>query len=355
MKVQNKIAYFIDFSIQEIPSIVFIAYETGGTIYTDSELTYRFIRNDHPKLKILCFKTVTEIRNHMESSGVKVVIYPDYHIHLFKDLPDARHIQVFHGTSDKVYDYRKDVLEYDLFFIPGEHAYKRYEKRGLLKRNNGVLIGYPKLDRVFRGELQRNEELIKLGMNPDNKTILYAPTWVDKSANSSWKKFRTELTGGKPENINLIVKLHPNLIRYRKAEVDELRDQLRLTAEALLLDVLPDIVPVMAASDILVSDVSAVTREYLAFKRPLIFLSNKPAWAWRRRKTDIWDCGKVITKPYKIWPAIAETLQYPNEYNERILQQLHKTFYRPDGNAARRAKKAIFDILQDQDTPKPLI
>jgi hypothetical protein len=49
MDIQNKVAYFINFSIQEIPSIVYIAYETGGVIYTNSKPTFHFIKNDHPK------------------------------------------------------------------------------------------------------------------------------------------------------------------------------------------------------------------------------------------------------------------------------------------------------------------
>ena len=48
--------------------------------------------------------------------------------------PGVKHIQVFHGTSDKIYDYRRDIMDYDLFFISGHEAHKRYEKRGLLKK-----------------------------------------------------------------------------------------------------------------------------------------------------------------------------------------------------------------------------
>ncbi len=345
MNIQNKIAYYIDYSIQEIPSISCIASETGGTIYTDSALTFNNLNKYHPNLKFVYYKTIADIRNQMKTSGVRVIIYPDYHIRHFKDLEGVRHVQVFHGTSDKVYDYRRDVLEYDLFFIPGEHALERYRKKGLLKKNNGVIIGYPKLDRVFRGELSRNDELAKLRMNPNKKTVLYAPTWVDRASNSSWKKFHSTLITDKPDNINLIVKLHPNLIRYRKNEVEEMRKQLQPHKDTLLIDKSPDIVPVMAASDVLLSDVSAVTREYLAFKRPFIFLSNKPKWFWSKQKTTLWECGKVVTNPDRLWVAILQTLKNPEEYMDRIISHLQKTFYKPDGYAASRAKEAILNLL----------
>jgi len=244
MKEINEIAYFIDFSIQEIPSIAYIAYETGGIIYTNSEITYNFIKRDHPKLNAKYFKSINEIRNSVIKNKVKVIIYPDYHLRYFKDIPGIKHVQVFHGTSDKIYDYRKDVLNYDLFFIPGYEAYNRYKKRGLLKNNTGVLIGYSKLDRVFKGELKRDEELSKLKLDASKKTVLYAPTWQDRAFNSSWRKFRLTIAMKLPENINLIVKLHPNIKRYKKDEVEEYNKILKKRKNAILLDFIPDIIPV---------------------------------------------------------------------------------------------------------------
>ena len=187
MTVHNEIAYFIDFSIHEIPYVAYIAYEVDGIIYTDSEKTYKFIKKDHPELQVKYFNTVEKIKQHMVQSGVKVIIYPDYHIRFFKNLTGVRHVQIFHGLTDKKYHFIKDVLNYDLFFIPGNDDYKRYEERGLLKKGTGILIVYPKLDRVFRGEIKKDEELIKLKLAPIKKTVLYASTWLDRALNSSWK------------------------------------------------------------------------------------------------------------------------------------------------------------------------
>ena len=55
----------------------------------------------------------------------------------------------------KIETYRKDVLDYDLFFITGKESYERYKILGLLKKGTGILIGYPKLDRVFNGVLDK--------------------------------------------------------------------------------------------------------------------------------------------------------------------------------------------------------
>lgn len=346
VKNKSKIAYYIDFSVQEIPSIAYIAYETGGTIYTNSELTFNSLQKDHSALSIKCFRTIKEIREDMIKAGIRVIIYPDYHIRFFKDLSGIKHVQVFHGISDKIYDYRRDILNYDLFFIPGSESYNRYEKKRLLQNNSGVLIGYPKLDRVFKGELSKKEELQKLGLDRRNKTVLYAPTWVDKACNSSWKKFHGIFVRGIPENLNLIVKLHPNLMRYRENEVKELSMQLARCKNARLLESFLDIVLAMAASDLLIGDVSSVTREYLAFRRPFIFLSNRPKWMWSKRKTKLWECGEIVTNSNNMWYGVERALDNPDRYLEVINRHFRNTFFKPDGKASKRAADAINKLIR---------
>lgn len=344
---QNKIAYYIDFSIQEIPSIAFIAYKTGGIIYTDSKATFHFIKEDHPKLHVKYYKTIKEIKKSMETLGIKIILYPDFHIRFFKEMPGVKHIQVFHGTSDKVYDFQKAVLEYDLFFIPGQESYDRYNKNGLLKKHTGVLIGYPKLDRVFQGNFNQKSELKKLNLDPENPTVLYAPTWVDKAYNSSWKKFKPQFSKDIPENLNLIIKLHPNLTRYRNDEVKKFEKSLIDRKNTRIFDCLPDIVPLMTASDLLIGDISAVTREYLAFKKPFVFIINKPKWLWAKKKKKLWECGELITDPNKLWPAVERALSNPNKYLPAIEKHFRYTFYKPDGRAAERATFAINQLLKD--------
>jgi len=345
MEPSNAIAYFIDDSIQEIPSVAAVARETGGVIYTTSDATCRIIRSDHPGLNVEHHGNIQAIRDRMAGTGVRVIVYPDYHIRHFKRLPRAKHVQIFHGISDKAYDYHKELLEYDLFFIPGPAAFERYERRGLLKRGTGVMIGCPKLDRVFLGCVSRENELARIGLPPAHRTVLYAPTWVDRAWNSSWKKFRASLLEGKPKNVNLIVKRHPNLSSYRREEVDAYGHALSRLENSVLVDRLPDIVPLMAASDLLVGDVSSVTREYLAFRRPFVFLSNKPKWMWSGKKTLLWECGTVVRKPNRLWEAVERALEAPERHREEIDRHFRRTFYMPDGKAGKRAAEAVRSLI----------
>ena len=340
------ISYFIDGSIHQIPSIAYIAHEAGGTICTDSRDTCAFIQKDHPSLQVRCFENVEEIRDYLIANKIQIIVYPDFSMRCFRDLDGVKHVQVFHGISDKSFDYQRKVLEYDLFFIPGMDAYERYRRRGLLKKGTGVLVGCTKLDRVFQGTLKREEVLGRLGLDPGRKTVLYAPTWVkDSGFSSSWKKFRNAFLQNKPDDVNLIVKLHPNIKRYRAGEVEIFKERITRIEGARFFDSLPDVVPLMAAADLLAGDVSSVTREFLSFKRPFVFLSNRPRWLWKRSKIALWECGQVVRRPKNVWRAVRETLNEPGRYMDKISRRFERTFYKPDGDAAKRAAELLRRLI----------
>ena len=149
----------------------------------------------------------------------------------------------------------------------------------------------------------------------------------------------------KPEWIHLIVKPHPNLVRYRRDEIDECKEFARKIDSVTVLEDVYDITPVLAVADILIGDVSSVTREFLAFKRPMVFLSNKPKWMWRKEKITLWDCGYVVTNPKKIWHYVEKTVEDPYKFFEHIENHFKETFYKPDGHAADRAAEEIIKLL----------
>jgi CDP-glycerol glycerophosphotransferase (TagB/SpsB family) len=107
----------------------------------------------------------------------------------------------------------------------------------------------------------------------------------------------------------------------------------------------------MAASDLLVSDVSAATREFLAFRRPFVFLSCKPKWLWKRSKIRLWECGEVVTRPDRAWPAFTRALEHPERYLDLIERHFRKTFHIPDGKAAQRAAEIIDRMLSTARWP----
>ncbi len=101
---------------------------------------------------------------------------------------------------------------------------------------------------------------------------------MDGMGNSSFRKFGLEMPDYFPGEYQLIIKLHPNLYAYRQALVNRLKDNIRDKKNILILEnsnIIYDIVPVLAVADLLITDVSGVSCEHIAFLRPVIFLNNK--------------------------------------------------------------------------------
>ncbi|MGE5598646.1 MAG: CDP-glycerol glycerophosphotransferase family protein, partial [Bacteroidota bacterium] len=233
--------------------------------------------------------------------------------------------------------------DYDLLLLPGERARRRQAAAGHLTPGNHAVVGYPKIDRVFRGELPRDKAVADLGLDPSRPTVLYAPTWRDAKRNTSLPKFGAEVMLASPRDYNLIVKLHPNTKNYDRKSY-ALAEQAAARPNVKLFGYEHDVIPIMAAADLMIGDISAVTHEFLAFGRPYVFLNP-----WRlpigKKKPWIWRCGKVVEKRGRVWPAVAEALAHPEAYAAERRGALTEVFHQPDGHAAERAAEAIRSFL----------
>jgi|TARA_Y100000294_G_scaffold52184_1_gene49171 CDP-glycerol glycerophosphotransferase (TagB/SpsB family) len=108
-----------------------------------------------------------------------------------------------------------------------------------------------------------------------------------------------------------------------------------------------NILPIMAGSDIMITDTSSVAYEFLHFNRPLVTYR-----AVARR-----DKGINIQDPSELLPAIERSLNHPDEFSqnrESCLKDIHPYF---DGNSSKRMLEMIKNILanrsQNQLKQKP--
>ncbi|MCH8189707.1 MAG: CDP-glycerol glycerophosphotransferase family protein, partial [Proteobacteria bacterium] len=85
----------------------------------------------------------------------------------------------FHGISIKGQSFSKKALVYDRLFLIGSYQRRRFAELGVTSEDDPrfVNIGMPKTDAFFDDSLSRNSFLKDLGLDPDRKTVLYAPTW----------------------------------------------------------------------------------------------------------------------------------------------------------------------------------
>jgi CDP-glycerol glycerophosphotransferase (TagB/SpsB family) len=191
--------------------------------------------------------------------------------------------------------------------------------------------GWPKLDPVFKKAWdfgnQKNQLIKQYNLNPELAVILYAPTFPPKY--TSAPDLLDAIKNLKSGKYNWIIKFHSLMDesiqeRYKKLENENFR----------IVDEL-NILPILAGSDIMITDTSSVAYEFLPFDRPLV---TYQAIA-RKNK------GINIQNPTELVSAIERSLNNPREFSvhrQSCLQDIHPY---TDGNSADRVLTGIGEIL----------
>lgn len=271
--------------------------------------------------------------------------------------PNVRQVQAFHGVSSKNVKFNEWMAEYDLLLLPGKRERDKFAAMGVLDKTQYALIGHPKADRVLRGELTKQVAREKYFL-PDRPTVLYAPTHGTLSSFFAWG---LEICQAVPVDWNLIVKPHPSLATTSAREasggetIDCIREYLQQRGEryggTLWLPLEPDVMPLMAAADVLITDYSSVAEEFLIFDRPLIFCDHLALSSGRDRVQrdrgdwePLFEVGARVTQMSTLPTAIAAELTSPQEHGDARRALRDYVFENLDGHSAERAAEAIKKI-----------
>ena len=199
-------------------------------------------------------------------SEVKLALYVNHDPVNFESLrfSSMMHVYLGHGDSDKGVSVSNQVKAYDLCFLAGQAALDRtlsavmnYDAEA-----RSVLIGQPQLDGV---------EPIEGEPSPDGrKTVLYAPTWEASQPSVSYGSLEThgeKIMQSLVGHYRVIYRPHPlnGVIRPSYAAADK---AVRLLAERIDTDV--PLEKSFADADLLITDVSAVTLNWLPTGKPLL-------------------------------------------------------------------------------------
>jgi len=346
-------SFYIDSSIHQIGYITEVLKLLDGNLYTNFQSSYEIIKEDYPWISIKYFNSIPDIIEEMIKDKTKILILQDFHYSKFSKLRECgvKFVQIFHGTSDKSYNTNREILKYDLVCLSGSKMLKDFEDKGLNKNNNCIITGNPKADTIFNDVYNRDQEMKKLKLDPNIKNVLYAPTWMDGMGNSSFKKFGLKLPDYFPSEYQLTIKLHPNIYLYKKKLVKALKEKIKNKKNILLLEnkkEIYDIVPIMAASDLLITDVSGVSHEYIAFLRPMIFLNNRSIirFLYGKKRTRIWETGDVVTNIRNLPGVIRKNLIAPYRYREVQMKLLKEIYTFTDGKSAERIAKAVNKLVK---------
>jgi CDP-glycerol glycerophosphotransferase len=239
-----------------------------------------------------------------------------------------------------------------LFFINARRM-RHFIECGAIDEGSDAarLIGMPKLDCLVDGSLDRNEVLKKIGIDPGQRTVIYAPTW---SPHSSLISMGEELVTTIGEaGYAVIVKLHDRSrdLRYVNSGGVDWGARLEPLLERYggVLAKGNDSSPYLAAGDVMITDHSSVGFEYLLLDRPLIRIHIQELI----EKTDIEptyvqllaDVSTTVTSVKETVAAVERSFAHADEKSAVRVAVASEMFYKP-GTATDRAVKELYDLME---------
>ena len=269
----------------------------------------------------------------------------------------TRRLHLFHGVAGK---YGLDapteiapvVATFDRLLFANRDRLNRYAEAGLVDSESAraALVGYPKVDCLVDGSLDRSALSCALGLDAHKPTILYAPTWSPHSSlNHSGEKIIEALAG---LGVNVIVKLHDRSLDATDRGSGGVDWRRRLTQlcrkHAVHLAEGPDACPYLYVADVLVTDHSSVGFEFMLLDRPIVVIDAPELLRHGRvnpqKAALLRSAAEVITGTDALSTAIASALAHPAARSKKRRTIANDLFYRP-GTATTRAVSCLYQLL----------
>jgi len=264
-----------------------------------------------------------------------------------------------HGTGIKNILYRNLNSHLDdkyQIFVEGQHRVTSIEKYSHAIKSEIHLVGLPKLDFYFQGRYDNKAEiLLELGLDPDKKTVLFAPTY---------KPTCIYLIKGdlfeQTKEYNLIIKLHPyswmgKYAPHRQHRIFQKRVKKYPHSVLLQFDKY-NICPYYAVADTLISEASSTIFDFLALGKTgivydlpcdnLTHSDGQPLLEIDNREF-LKDAFLHIDSPGQINNAIRQALNPAPEMIKQANLYRDKLFYKLDGQAASRMVETIDKLFSE--------
>jgi hypothetical protein len=287
-------------------------------------------------------------------AGTFLAKWKRWDVHLSADIHRVarrarRSIQIFHGVSFKGRMYSPAILKFTDLFLVGDDMRRRYIEKGLFEKDSPSLhrIGMPKLDAFFDGSLDRESTLVDMGVDPARPVILYAPTWrPESSLYGTGLEFIRNCA--KQDRFTLIIKLHDWTLEPATNPIDWRTAGPELESEHVRFSTCSNIVSLLNASDVLISDASSVANEYLLLDRPIIWL-DAPDLLDKYNDTihlDGWGrkTGRIVEDEGACMEACLDALRNPVDFS-RIRQKAAKDIFYNPGTASERFCEKLYQLL----------
>lgn len=260
---------------------------------------------------------------------------------------DRIRIHLFHGVSFRNVAIRRDILIFDKLFVVGPYQMRAFYQNKLLREGDPRLvpIGFPKLDPLMNGSLDKKNILKKLGFSGRRPLVVYAPT--GQKQNSLETVGEEVIKRLKKRNkYDLLIKPHDhpknvniNWSTYLKKYEDNHTKIIRKF----------DIVPYLFASDILLTDASSVSNEYSLMDRPIVFIDVPELLNTAKNKSQSLDletwgrnAGVTARWPDEIVDGVEWSINNPRR-KSLIRRKMAKDMFFNPGNSTNKAVEWILN------------
>ncbi|MBT6129294.1 MAG: hypothetical protein HN915_07830 [Candidatus Marinimicrobia bacterium] len=266
--------------------------------------------------------------------------------------PETLAVMVYHGIGLKQSYYNDIDKRIDLRSVESEPRMKELKSHG---HNNLTLTGFSKCDPLVLKEDSNEFELEKFGLDPINKTVLYAPSFYPSSLDQL-----APVLGQVSFETNIIIKLH-NFSWYQDRYLYQSKEMQKLAQKYANIYLAPaedyNIIPYYKMADLMVSDISSTMFEYLYLNRPIIMaechtlrlkhriLKNRFLKKMDLSRMEGIDFTIRMDKPEDLPALVYHGLEYPNDLVDERLSAQEEYLYKVDGKASYRLVDAIEDKL----------
>lgn len=198
---------------------------------------------------------------------------------LYQLFTDMRFVDVWHGiqlfkkfSSDDM----APLKRYEEIWVPSKAIAEVYKKEYGLEENKIKITGYARVDKLVKGEYSEDEIKKKYGISKKyKKIILLAPTWQQDDAKRQIIPFQEEPDAflsrlnetAQKNNALIIFRAHLNTNAKNRLNLKSMKN-IKLMSH----NDYPQSEEFLYIADLLISDWSSISLDYLPLHRPMIFL-----------------------------------------------------------------------------------
>ena len=273
-----------------------------------------------------------------------------------------RRANFFHGMAGK-YDLDKPsglpigFELYDRVAFVNHDRMRRYLDAGVVRPDAAVLVGYPKVDALANGRYDAAAIHARLQLEMHRPTALYAPTWSPASSlHVAGEAIVTSLVDA---GFNVIVKLHDRSLDMSQEKFSGGIDwrarfaQLHRPGRIAFVES-ADSSPLLAASDVMVTDHSSIGYEFCLLDRPLIVFDAPDLARVARinpeKIAQLRGAARVVTNAAETGRAALDELDHRERHGKARRAIAREMFYEP-GTATDRALAMVYELLDLSNQP----